>query len=99
MAKKDKITIFVDEIYSKPTLRICPTKKIIYNRIDETWSIDLADMVDYKVSNNEGFRYIFIIIDNFSKYLWALLLKRKFIQTITQEFSNLQQHQNDSLSS
>ena len=39
------------------------------------WSIDLADMVDYKISNNKGFRYIFVIIDNFSKYLWAISIK------------------------
>ena len=32
-------------------------------------SFDLADFLDYKTSNNKGFRYIFIIIDNFSKYV------------------------------
>ena len=31
--------------------------------------LELADMRDYKISNNKGFKYIFIIIDNFSKYL------------------------------
>ena len=52
-------------------------------------SIDLADMIDYKISNNKGYRYIFIIIDNFSKYLWAIPLKNKYSQTITKEFSNI----------
>ena len=46
-------------------------------------------MVDYKTSNNKGFRYIFIIIDNFSKYLWAIPLKNKYSQTMTNEFSNI----------
>ena len=46
-------------------------------------------MIDYKTSNNKGYRYIFIVIDNFSKYLWATLLKNKFSQTITNEFSNI----------
>ena len=45
-------------------------------------------MIDYKTSNNKGFRYIFIIIDSFSKYLWAILLKKKYSHTITNEFSN-----------
>ena len=45
-------------------------------------------MFDYKTSNNKGFRYIFIIIDNFSKHLWAIPLKNKYNQTITNEFSN-----------
>ena len=66
-----------------------PTNKIVHNHIDEIWSIDLADFSDYKTSNNKGFRYIFIIIDNFSKNLFAVPLKNKDIQTITNEFSNI----------
>ena len=77
MINKDLFKIFVDEIYSKPPRKNFPTNKIIYNHIDEIWSIDLADMIDYKISNNKGFRYIFIVIDNFSKYLWAIPLKNK----------------------
>ena len=65
------------------------TNKILYNHIDEIWSIDLADMIDYKIINNKGFRYIFIAIDNFSKYLFAIPLKNKYSQTITNEFSNI----------
>ena len=45
--------------------------------------------MDYKTSNNKGFRYVLIVIDNFSKYLWAIPLKNKFSQTITNEFSNI----------
>ena len=70
-------------------MRNYPTNKIVYNHIDEIWSIDLADMIDYRLSNNKGFRYIFIVIDNFSKYLWAIPLKNKYSQTITNEFSNI----------
>ena len=61
----------------------------MYNHIDEIWSIDLANFLHYKISNNKGFRYIFIIIDNFSKYVWAIPLKNKCSQTITNEFSNI----------
>jgi len=89
MIKNDLMKIFIDEIYSKPPKRNYETNKIVYNHIDEIWSIDLADMIDYKISNNKGFRYIFIIIDNFSKYLWAIPLKNKYSQTITNEFSNI----------
>ena len=69
--KKDLTKIFIDEIYSKRPIKNYPINKIIYNHIDEIWSIDLADFSDYKTINNKGFKYIFIIIDNFSKYLWA----------------------------
>ena len=63
--------------------------KLIYNHIDEIWSIDLADLIDYKISNNKRYRYIFIIIDNLSKYLWGIALNNKNSQIITNEFSNL----------
>ena len=89
MVKRDLTKIFIDEIYSKPPRKNYPTNKIVYNHIDEIWSIDLADMIDYKISNNKGFRYIFIIIDNYSKYSWAIPLKNKYSQTITNEFSNI----------
>ena len=87
--KRDLTKIFIDEIYSSPPRKNYPTNKIIYNHTDEIWSIDLADMIDYKISNNKGYRYIFIVIDNFSKYLWAIPLKNKYSQTITNEFSNI----------
>ena len=89
MSKKEFIKIFIDEIYSKPPKKNHPTNKVIYNHLDEIWSIDLADMVDHKISINKGFRYIFVIIDNFSKYLWAIPLTNNYSQTITNEFSNV----------
>ena len=88
--KKDITKIFINEMYSKPPKKNFPTNKIFYNHIDEIWSFDLADMVDYKISNNKGFRYIFVNIDNFSKYLWAIPLKNKHGQNLTNEFSNTQ---------
>ena len=89
MIKKDLTKIFIDEIYSTPPRKNFPTNKIIYNHIDEIWSIGLADFSDYNTSNKKGFRYIFIIIDNCSKYLWAIPLENKYSQTITNEFLNV----------
>ena len=89
MINKDLTKTFIDEIYSKAPKKNYPTNKVKYNHVDEIWSIDLADMVDYKISNNKGFRYIFIVIDNFSKYLWAIPVKNKYSQIITNEFSNI----------
>ena len=89
MINKDLTKIFIDEIYSKHPKKNYPTNKLIYNHIDEIWSLDLVDMIDYKISNNKGFRYIFIVIDNFSKYLFAIPLKNKYSKTITNELSNI----------
>ena len=87
--KRDLSKVFIDEIYNKAPNKKYTTNKIVYNHIDEIWSVDLADFSDYKISNNKGYRYIFIVIDNFSKYLWAIPLKNKYSQTITNEFSNI----------
>ena len=86
--RRDLTKIFIDEIYSKSPKGNYPTKKIGYNHIDEIWSIDLADMIDSKISNKKGFRYIFVIIDNLSKHTRCIPLKTKNSQTITNEFLN-----------
>ena len=75
--KKHLTKIFTDEINNKPQMKNYPTNKISYNHIDETWSFDLANMIDYRISNIKGFRYIFVIRDNFSKNLWCIPLKNK----------------------
>ena len=89
MIKKDLMKTFIDEIYSSPPRKKYPTNKIVYNHIDEIWSIDLVDSSDYKISNIKGYRYIFNIIDIFSKYFCAIPPKNKYSQTITIEFSNI----------
>ena len=65
--KKDLARIFIDERYSKAPKKIYETNEMVYNHIDEVWSIDLADMIDYKISKKKGFRYTIVILDNFSK--------------------------------
>ena len=87
--KKDSTKVFIDEVYNKPPKNYYPTNKIVYNNINEIWSIELADFSDYKTSNHKGFRYIFILIDNYSNCLWAIPLKNNYSQTITNEFSNI----------
>ena len=86
MLKKDKDETFFDENFSTPPKRNYPTVKIIYIHIDEVWSLDLVDMIDYRISNNKGFRYIFIIIDNFSKYVWAIPRKIKIVKQYQKNF-------------
>ena len=63
------------------------TNRIIYNHSDQIWSIDLADMSDYKTSNKRGFMNILIIIDSFSKCTWAIPIKIKYGETIKIDFS------------
>ena len=83
------IKIFINEIYSKP-----PKKNYITNRtnvyyIDDIWSLDILDLKDYGPKNNRGYRYVLVIIDNFSKYGWTIPLKNKNAQTIKDSFENI----------
>ena len=89
MSKKDLTRMFIVEIYSEPPMKIYPTNRIVCYHNDEIWSIDLADMTDYKSSNNKGFTYIFVNIDNISKYTWCIPLKKKNSQTIKNEIANI----------
>ena len=60
MIERVLIKMFMDQIYGKATKRNYESNKKVYNHIDEIWSTDLADMVVYKISNNKGFRDLFI---------------------------------------
>ena len=89
MPKRDLIKIFIDEISSRPPNKNYETIKTIIKSIDDTWSSDLLDMNDYGTKNNKGYRYILVVIDNFSKFGWTVPLKNKYAQSITDAFSQI----------
>ena len=89
MVERDLIKIFIDEIYSKPPKKNYPSNKTIIKSIDDTWSSDLLDMNDYGPKNNKSYRYILVVIDNFSRFGWTIPLKNKFSQSITDAFSEI----------
>ena len=89
MSKKDLTKIFIDEIYSKPPKRYYPVNKFVYKGIDDIWSSDLIQMDDYGRKNNDDYKYILTIIDNFSKFAWCIPLRNKYGKTITDEFSTI----------
>ena len=83
------IKIFINEIYSKPPKKYYNTNKTNVHYIDDTWSLDILDLKDYGPKNNRGYRYVLVIIDNFSKYGWTIHLKNKTGQTIKDSFENI----------
>ena len=66
---------FSDEIHHRAVKKF-KRRQVIVNGIDEIWGIDLADL-NILISYNNGYRYILCIIDVFSEYTWAVLLKNK----------------------
>ena len=79
----------MNEIYSKPPKKYYPTNKTNVYHIDDIWSLDILDLKDYGTNNNRGFRYVLVIIDNFSKYGWTVPLKNKNAQSIKDSFENI----------
>ena len=83
------IKIFIREIYSKPPKKNYATNKTDVYHIDDIWSLDILDLKDYGPENNRGYRYVLVIIDNFSKYGFTSPLKNKNSQAIKDSFENI----------
>ena len=81
--------MFINEIYSKGPKKIYATNKTNVHRIDEIWSLDILDLKDYGPENNRGYRYVLVIIDNFSKFGFTIPLKHKNAQTKKNSFENI----------
>ena len=88
MSQKN-IKIFINEIYSKPPKKNYATNKTDVYHIDDIWSLDILDLKDYGPENNRGYRYVLVIIDNFSKIGWTIPLKNKNAITIKNSFENI----------
>ena len=53
-----------------------PRQKILVNVMDEQWDTDLMDL--HMLSRyNQGFKYIIVFVDLFSRFLWAEPMKAK----------------------
>ena len=76
--------IFSDEIYSTRPGKNNATKRIVFNHVEEAWSIELY-MIVHKTSDKIGFRYMFEIIDNFPKQTCGTPLKKRNAQSKTNE--------------
>ena len=81
--------IIINEIYYKPPKRNYTTNKTEVYHVDDIWSLDILDLKDYGPENNRGYRYVLVVIDNFSKFGWTVALKNKNAQTIKNSFENI----------
>ena len=70
--------------YRRPQRRT----SIVTAGIDDQWSMDLADMIKY-ATYNDGLKYILVIVDVFSKYLWLWKLKGKTGESVAEALSNI----------
>ena len=63
-------------------------RQVFSPQIDRIWATDLADLKRFS-HKNKGYRYLMIVVDLFSKYLWLIPLKRKTAAAASQGLENL----------
>ncbi len=69
----------------KPIQRNFKRNHVIVGGIDQPWQIDLADMQSLQ-KFNDGYRYLLVCIDVFSKYAWMIPLKNKSGPSLVEAF-------------
>jgi L-rhamnose mutarotase len=76
--QKIKLYLRKNETHSlhRPKRKKFPRRSIITHYPGQIIQSDLIDMQKYSTNNN-GFNYILVVIDCFSKYLWCIALKNK----------------------
>ena len=83
------IEVFINEIYSRTSKKNYATNKTDVYHIDDIWSLDILDLKDFGAENNRGYRYVLVIIDNFSKYVWTVAIRNKNSITIKNSSRNI----------
>ena len=61
---------------------------VIVISVDETWEIDLADLSQF-AKENDGYKYILMCIDVFSRYLWARPLRSKYAEEVVKQLRSI----------
>ena len=72
----------------KPARRNYPRRKVVVRGIDETWQADLVDMKAYS-KVNRGYTFLLTVIDNVSKFAWAVPLKNKTGVVLEEALKNI----------
>lgn len=72
----------------KPVRRRFHRNHVVSSGIDDLWMADLMDMVKFK-DWNDGYKYVLLVIDTFSKYVWLRPLKNKSGQDVKNAFEDI----------
>ena len=80
------------ELY-KPVRKKFEKRRIITKGIDDLWTADLMDKKKFSKENN-GYKYLLNVIDTFSKFVWAALIKNKDGATVSKALKNNRKRKN-----
>ena len=85
--KKKKFSALAEELH-KPVKRKFKKRRVMVNGIDKIWAADLADMKAFE-DYNDGYTFLLLVIDIFSKYGWIVPLKNKKGKTVAEALKNI----------
>lgn len=85
---KDEYLQEMSEELHKPVRRKFPRLSVSFKDKDETFCLDLADMQRW-ASDNNGYKYILVCIDGFTRYAWAEPLKDKTALSVFAAFKKI----------
>lgn len=71
----------VNELH-KPARRNYSRRSFDIRNIDETWQVDLVEMIPYE-KENKHYKYILYVIDTLSKFAWCVAVKQKTGKDVT----------------
>lgn len=72
----------------KPVKKKYQKRRVWVSGIDDTWAADLADMSEY-AKENDGYKYLLVVIDIFSKHGWLIPLKDKSGPSVANAFKKI----------
>ena len=78
--RKKKVSALAEELH-KPVRRKFNKRRVLVSGINKIWAADLADMKAFS-KYNQGYNFILVVIDIFSKYGWMIPLKNKEGKTV-----------------
>lgn len=77
----------VNELHA-PARKKFKRRRVIVKGLNDLFQLDLVEMIPYS-RFNKGFKYILMVINVFSKFLWAIPLKNKMGQSVTEAMSDI----------
>ena len=85
--KKKKFSTLAEELH-KPVKQKFNKRRVMVNGIDKIWAADLADMKAFE-KDNDGYTFLLLVIDIFSKYGWIVPLKNKKGVNVAKALENI----------
>lgn len=75
---------------NKGVIRNFQRARVLVKGIDDQWEADLASLENYQ-DKNDGYKYLLVVIDVFSRFAWVRILKTKKAEEICDRFEEILQ--------